>query len=134
MPGDDLPHIRYFIEDHSIYVDKKCVVAGVGDAGIEEAMALLRHDNDVTVINMFEGFPLAKSRNRMAIESAITSGQVKEYRFTTVERFEDGGVWLNTRAEPFFDFPPPPPTPTTLRIGLSDRASLMLSIPTMTMA
>jgi CRP-like cAMP-binding protein/thioredoxin reductase/Fe-S-cluster-containing hydrogenase component 2 len=111
VPGEDLPHVRYFIEDHAAYVDKKCLVAGVGDAGIEEAMGLLRNDNDVVVVNMFEGFPLAKSRNRMAIESAILSGQIREYTFTTIESFEEGGVWLNTRDAPFSGFPPPPAKP-----------------------
>jgi len=108
VEGEDLPFVKSHLTDAADHVDEQIVVVGVGDAGIEDALSLARHDNDVTVVNMFEGFPLAKAANRGAIEAAIASGEIKEYTFTTVERFEPGGVWLNTRSEPFFNFPPPP--------------------------
>jgi Fe-S-cluster-containing dehydrogenase component/thioredoxin reductase len=111
VPGEDQPYLQFHLPDPSMYVDKQCIVAGVGDAGIEDALSLARFDNDVAVINTFEGFPLAKAANRGAIEAAIASGEIKEYTFTTVERFEPNGVWLNTRDEPFYNFPAPPPSP-----------------------
>ncbi len=111
VEGEDLPFVKSHLTDAADHVDEQVIVVGVGDAGIEDALALARHDNDVTVINMFEGFPLAKAANRGAIEAAIASGEIKEHTFTTVERFEPGGVWLNTREDPFFNFPPPPADP-----------------------
>jgi len=111
VPGEDLPFVKSHLADAAEHVDKQVFVVGVGDAGIEDALALARHDNDVTVINTFEGFPLAKAANRGSIEAAIASGEIKEYTFTTVEAFEEGGCWLNTRAEPFYNFPAPPADP-----------------------
>jgi CRP-like cAMP-binding protein/Fe-S-cluster-containing dehydrogenase component/thioredoxin reductase len=111
VKGEDLPFIKFHLPDASEYCEKTCVVVGVGDAGIEDVLSLARHDNDVIVINTFEGFPLAKAANRGAIEAAIAQGEVKQYTFTTVEGFEEGGIWLNTREEPFYQFPAPPPKP-----------------------
>ena len=111
VKGEDLPFIKFHLPDASEYCEKTCVVAGVGDAGIEDALSLARHDNDVIVVNTFEGFPLAKAANRGAIEAAIAQGEIKEYTFTTVEGFEEGGMWLNTREEPFYQFPAPPAKP-----------------------
>jgi CRP-like cAMP-binding protein/thioredoxin reductase/Fe-S-cluster-containing dehydrogenase component len=111
VPGDDLPHVQYYCEDPSAHVDEKIIVVGTGDAGIEEALNLAKYDNDVTVINLFEGFPLAKTANAQRMEAAINAGDVKEYRFTSVEGFGPGTITINTRPEPFYDFPPPPVHP-----------------------
>jgi CRP-like cAMP-binding protein/Fe-S-cluster-containing dehydrogenase component/thioredoxin reductase len=111
VPGEEQTFVKFHLPDASQYCEKTCLVVGVGDAGIEDALSLARHDNDVIVVNTFEGFPLAKAANRGMIEAAIAQGEIKEYTFTTVEGFEEGGIWLNKREEPFYQFPAPPPKP-----------------------
>ena len=40
MPGGDLPHVQYQLDDPTEYVDEHITVIGSGDAGIENALGL----------------------------------------------------------------------------------------------
>ena len=67
VEGDDLPHVTYQLDDPGAFGDKRIVVVGAGDAGIENALALVEHDNEVAVVNRRDEFDRAKARNRMLI-------------------------------------------------------------------
>ena len=40
VPGGDLPHVQYQLDDPGEYVDEHIIVIGAGDAGIENALGL----------------------------------------------------------------------------------------------
>lgn len=98
VPGADLPHVTYQLDDPAAYTGQRIVVVGVGDAGIENALALVETDNEVTIVNRQGEIDRAKARNRALIEAAIQSGKVAYQTFAEVERFEPGAIVLQTRS------------------------------------
>jgi len=96
VEGDQLPHVTYQLDDPAEYNGKRIAVVGVGDAGIENALALVEYDNDVAIINRRDEFYRAKQRNRMLIEAAINAGDIQHHTNSVVRRFEEGKVVLAT--------------------------------------
>lgn len=96
VPGDDLPHVGYQLDDPAAFEGKRVLVVGAGDAGIENALALMDHDNDVAIVNRRREFYRAKARNRTLVEAAIASGDMTLYANSVVRRFERGVVVLAT--------------------------------------
>ena len=96
VPGDELPHVTYQLDDPEEHVGKKVIVAGVGDAGIENALALSECDNEVTVLNRGSEIVRAKGRNRTLLEAAIKKKEINYYTNATVERFEKSAAFIRT--------------------------------------
>jgi thioredoxin reductase/CRP-like cAMP-binding protein/Fe-S-cluster-containing hydrogenase component 2 len=96
VEGEDLPHVTYQLDDPAEHKGKRVIVVGVGDAGIENALALVEHDNDVSVVNRREEFDRAKTRNRMLIEASINAGEITHLTNSGVKRFEPGAIVLST--------------------------------------
>jgi CRP-like cAMP-binding protein/Fe-S-cluster-containing dehydrogenase component/thioredoxin reductase len=95
VPGDHLPHVTYQLDDPGEYSGKRIVVAGVGDAGLENALALAEQ-NEVAIANRGEEFDRAKAANRALVEAAIAAGRIKHVVRSRVKRFEPGSVVLDT--------------------------------------
>ncbi|HYM72723.1 MAG TPA: cyclic nucleotide-binding domain-containing protein [Stellaceae bacterium] len=70
VPGADLPFVQYQLDDPDEYREEKIAVIGVGDAGIENALALATN-NEVYVLNQKDDFPRAKAGNRALIMAAV---------------------------------------------------------------
>jgi Fe-S-cluster-containing dehydrogenase component/CRP-like cAMP-binding protein/thioredoxin reductase len=75
IPGADLPCIRYTLESAEAHKGERFIVIGAGDAAIENAISLARH-NRVTLLNRGTGFPRAKEGNAARVLRAIAAGQV----------------------------------------------------------
>lgn len=75
VPGAELPHVGYQLDDPDEFEHERISVIGAGDAAIENALALAAH-NDVTIINRSDEFARAKKANESAILAAIESGQM----------------------------------------------------------
>jgi len=95
VPGDDLPHVSYQLDDPDDYIDRDIVVVGVGDAGIENALALCEK-NEVALINRGAEFDRAKPMNRQLIEAAIGAGKIAHHTNSKVKSIEPGAVVLET--------------------------------------
>lgn len=96
VPGDDLPHVTYQLDDPAAFTGKRVVVVGVGDAGIENALALAEHDNEVSIVNRAAEIDRAKAQNKALLEAAIRAGRITYYTNTAVDRFAPGTVVLRT--------------------------------------
>jgi CRP-like cAMP-binding protein/thioredoxin reductase/Pyruvate/2-oxoacid:ferredoxin oxidoreductase delta subunit len=96
-PGADLPHVTYQLDDPAEHSGKRIVVVGVGDAGIENALALTQR-NHVSIVNRQKEIVRAKERNREAVEQAIAAERIAYYTEAAVERIEPGAVVLGTPA------------------------------------
>lgn len=93
-PGADLPFIQYTLKDPDEYQGETIVVIGAGDAAIENALALSKH-NRVCVVNRSDEFARAKQGNLEAILKAIDEKRITCYYLSGVARVEatpDGGT------------------------------------------
>jgi Fe-S-cluster-containing hydrogenase component 2/thioredoxin reductase/CRP-like cAMP-binding protein len=96
VPGADLPHVTYQLDDASEQIGKRVVVIGAGDAALENALALSEEDIDVSLVNRGSEFPRAKQRNQKLIQTAIETRGIAYYPNSRVERFESNSVVLST--------------------------------------
>ncbi|MFO0690979.1 MAG: NAD(P)-binding domain-containing protein [Myxococcota bacterium] len=96
-PGDDQPWVLYQLDDPGAYEDKRVVVVGVGDAGIENAIALAENGNEVTVVNRREEIDRAKPKNKSGLEAKIKSGEIQYLTNLAIERFESDAAVFRTK-------------------------------------
>ena len=89
VDGADWERVQYQLDDPDDYHGETIVVAGGGDAGIENAIAL-SEQNRVIILNRQDGFPRAKEANRRLIESAIGRGDIDCYFQAEPKRVEPG--------------------------------------------
>ena len=75
IPGDNLPCVQYTLDDPDEYQNESIFIVGVGDAGLENALALSGH-NRVHLLNTGTDFDRAKEGNRTAVLKAIESGRI----------------------------------------------------------
>ena len=80
-PGAERPGVQYQLDDPDEYKDEAIAVVGAGDAAIENALALARH-NRVTLLVRGPEFSRAKQGNLDAVTKAIADG-VLQCRFNT---------------------------------------------------
>ena len=95
VPGADLPHVTYQLSDPDEHEDRRIVVIGVGDAGIENALALAER-NEVTIANRGVDFPRAQARNQDLVRRAIQAGRITHATNANVKRFEPGAAVFAT--------------------------------------
>jgi Fe-S-cluster-containing dehydrogenase component/CRP-like cAMP-binding protein/thioredoxin reductase len=76
VPGGDLPCVQYTLESAEALRGEHIVVIGAGDAAIENAVSLARH-NTVTLLNRGTGFPRAKDGNVAKVTRAVAAGQLQ---------------------------------------------------------
>jgi CRP-like cAMP-binding protein/thioredoxin reductase/Fe-S-cluster-containing hydrogenase component 2 len=76
VPGEDLPNVQYTLDDPDEYEDEHIIVIGGGDAGIENALALCKH-NTVYIVNRNSEFERAKEANNQAILEKIENEEIE---------------------------------------------------------
>jgi CRP-like cAMP-binding protein/thioredoxin reductase/Fe-S-cluster-containing hydrogenase component 2 len=69
-PDTQRPMVQYQLDDPDEYSAERIAVIGVGDAGLENALALAAN-NEIYLINTGDEFPRAKPANRSLILAAI---------------------------------------------------------------
>ncbi|MFC7499528.1 cyclic nucleotide-binding domain-containing protein [Enterovirga sp. GCM10030262] len=100
VPGGDLPHVQYQLDDPGEYVDEHISVIGAGDAGIENALGLVEDPeqrNNVTIINRAAEFSTAKGANIKALLAARDAGRIAIMLETTPSKVEPGWITYDTR-------------------------------------
>jgi thioredoxin reductase/ferredoxin len=77
VPGEDLPHVAYGLEDAAAYRGVRAVVVGGGDSAVETALALAEQPgNDVTIVYRQEAFFRIRSKNRARLEAQVAAGRL----------------------------------------------------------
>ena len=100
VPGADLPHIQYQLDDPGEYYDEHITVIGSGDAGIENALGLAAdaaQRNQVTILNRSDSFARAKGANVKLLEEAEADGRISVRRETSPLEVRPGELVLDTR-------------------------------------
>ena len=81
VPGEGLEGVQYQLDDPAEYNGETIIVVGAGDAGIENALALIEN-NRVILINRVDEFPRVKQGNIDLVSAAIRDGRM-ECRYGT---------------------------------------------------
>src|SRR5688500_4593989 len=100
IPGAELPHIQYQLDDPGEYFDEHITVIGSGDAGIENALGLAADPaqrNIVTILNRGSDFARAKGANVKLLAEAEADGRIIVFRETTPAEVRPGELVLDTR-------------------------------------
>lgn len=100
IPGAELPHVQYQLNDPGEYVDEHITVVGGGDAGIENALGLASdaaQGNVVTILNRDAGFIRAKGPNVAALMELAGQGRIAPKTETSPAAIEPGWITLSTR-------------------------------------
>jgi cGMP-dependent protein kinase 2 len=100
MPGGDLPHVQYQLDDPTEYVDEHITVIGSGDAGIENALGLAAdaaQGNVVTLLNRGTDFARAKAANVKLLMEAESEGRLFIRRESSPAEVRPGELVLDTR-------------------------------------
>lgn len=100
IPGADLPHVQYQLDDPGEYYDEHITVIGSGDAGIENALGLAADPaqrNVVSILNRGTDFARAKGANVKLLTEAEADGRIVVFRETTPAEVRDGELVLDTR-------------------------------------
>ncbi|HKJ54034.1 MAG TPA: cyclic nucleotide-binding domain-containing protein [Gammaproteobacteria bacterium] len=87
VPGEDLPVVQYTLDDPDEYEGEHIIVIGGGDAGIENAIALCKH-NTVYIVNRNPEFTRAKDANNQAILDKIEKQQIECFYSSNPARLE----------------------------------------------
>jgi len=96
-PGEDLPEVQYTLNDPAEFNNETIIVVGAGDAAIENALALAKH-NRVIMVNRNDEFTRCKEGNLAAVLDAIKNSQI-DCRFgTKVERVDKADAADSTSA------------------------------------
>jgi Fe-S-cluster-containing hydrogenase component 2/thioredoxin reductase len=94
VEGDTSDFVQYQLDDPDEYGDEDIVVVGAGDAAIENALGLARH-NRVVIVNRRNEFSRAKQGNLDAVLAAINNRNIP---FSA--RYESGVKSLQLPAQP----------------------------------
>ena len=100
IPGADLPHVQYQLDDPGEYVDEHITVVGSGDAGIENALGLAADPaqrNVVTILNRGTDFARAKDANVKLLQAAEQEGRIIVRRECSPAEVRPGELMLDTR-------------------------------------
>jgi len=90
VEGENHPQVQYTLADPDAFKGETIIVIGAGDAGIENALGLMKQ-NDVYMVNRSGEFALCKDGNRDLITKAEKNGQIKVcYNANTIKVEETG--------------------------------------------
>jgi CRP-like cAMP-binding protein/thioredoxin reductase/Fe-S-cluster-containing hydrogenase component 2 len=95
VPGAELPHVQYQLDDPDEYEGENIIVVGAGDAAIENAVALAKQ-NTVVIINRSGEFDRAKQGNLDLIHAAIEKQTIEPYYNASPIRVTETHMVLKT--------------------------------------
>lgn len=98
VPGAELEHVQYQLDDPEEFAGETIVVVGAGDAAIENAVALAKQ-NRVVIVNRAGEFARIKQGNLDLILAAIERGQIECFYNASPVAVGPGSISLKTGAE-----------------------------------
>jgi len=100
VPGEELPHVFYHLDDPAAYANQPLLVVGGGDSAVEAAVALARMPgNRVTLSYRRSEFFRARRKNMEALDQVRRKGQVDVVFNSDVKRIDRDHVVLTVRED-----------------------------------
>jgi thioredoxin reductase (NADPH) len=97
VKGENLPHISSYYDEPYKYSFSKVAIVGGANSAIEAALELYRHNVEVHMIVRKSDFkPTAKYWLVPDIKNRIKEGKIKVHFDSTVQRFEEGKVFVQS--------------------------------------
>ena len=96
VPGANWARVQYQLDDPDEYRDERIVIIGGGDAGIENALALMANNDVSIVVNQMEYAPNAAPANVAAIKAAVKSQAIQAYMGASIQDISPNLLNLNT--------------------------------------
>jgi len=100
VPGEHAKSVQYTLSDPDEYKGETIIVIGAGDAGIENAIALMAH-NTVYILNRQTEFAQCKEGNRTLITKAEKSGSINVRYSANTVRIDEADLASNKDAPPY---------------------------------
>ncbi len=100
VPGGNMAHVQYQLNDPGEYFDEHITIVGSGDAGIENALGLAADPaqrNVVTILNRTSDFSRAKAANVKLLMAAEDEGRIIIRRESDPSEIRAGEIVLETR-------------------------------------
>lgn len=98
IPGEELPHVLYHLEDPATYTGQPLLVVGGGDSAVEAAIALARRPgNHVTLSYRRSEFFRVRRKNIESLNQVRRKGQLDVIFNSDVKRIEPNRVVLTVR-------------------------------------
>jgi thioredoxin reductase/Pyruvate/2-oxoacid:ferredoxin oxidoreductase delta subunit len=100
VPGEDLPHVCYNLQDPEQMRDRHVCVVGGGDSALEAAIACADAGaRSVHVIHRRDTFDRAKARNRELLQQRVDSGRITLHLNTGLRAIAETSVSLKNAEE-----------------------------------
>ncbi len=100
VPGEELPHVSYNLQDPDQMRDRHVCVVGGGDSALEAALACAAAGaKAVHVIHRRDVFDRAKARNRELLEAQVADGRITLHLNTGLSEIQASRVKLKDGAE-----------------------------------
>lgn len=100
VPGEDLPHVHYYLDDPAAYADQPLLVVGGGDSAVEAAIALAHlPGNRVTLSYRRPEFFRARRKNIEALDRVRRKRHVDVIFNSHVKRIERDHVVLTVQQD-----------------------------------
>lgn len=100
VPGEESERVLYQLVDAATYQNEHVLVVGGGDSAVEAAVALAEQPgNHVTLSYRKPAFFRLKSRNQERLDAMERAGKINVVLSSTVERIDDGVVYLEQSAD-----------------------------------
>jgi thioredoxin reductase len=92
-----LPRVHYELSDARAFTGRRVVVVGLGDVGMETALALAAQPGTrVTVVHRGDGFRRGKKRNIEALSGLVARGRIELLLSARPTRISSEGVAVET--------------------------------------
>jgi thioredoxin reductase/pSer/pThr/pTyr-binding forkhead associated (FHA) protein/NAD-dependent dihydropyrimidine dehydrogenase PreA subunit len=109
VPGAELPHVRYAMEDPADFADAACVIVGGGDNAMEIALMLsdvqTRRKGRVSLVYRGASMKRGRPETREELEKRVRAGEIALHLEANPIEIREGAVVIERKGGPKYQIP-----------------------------